>query len=46
VISDQPVERVVVCFAFGRRESAPSLRPAVQKTADHNIEVGCPAICW
>jgi hypothetical protein len=42
VVIDRPGERVVVCFACGWRESAtPSLRPAVQKMADHNVEVGC-----
>jgi hypothetical protein len=41
VISDQPGERVVVCFACGWRQSAPSLRPAVQKMADHSIKAGC-----
>ena len=41
MIIDQPGERVVVCFACGWRESAPSLRPAAKKMTDHSIEVGC-----
>ena len=39
--SDRPGERVVVCFACGWLESAPSLRPAVQKMADHSVEPEC-----
>ena len=38
---DTPGERVACCFACGWRELAPSLRPAVQKMADHSIEAGC-----
>ena len=41
MISDQPGERVVLCFACGWRESSPSLAPACQAMADHGIEAGC-----
>jgi hypothetical protein len=41
VIIDQPGERVVVCFGCGWRGVGASLAPAVQRMADHSIEIGC-----
>lgn len=41
MIIDQPDERVVCCFSCGLRQSAASLRPAVQNMSDHSIEAGC-----
>lgn len=41
MIIDQPDERVVCCFSCGLRQSAASLRPAVQNMSDHSIETGC-----
>ncbi len=41
MVIDRPGERVVVCFAYGWRESSPSLAPACQAMADHSIKAGC-----